>query len=181
MTCQFANHLIPTCFQQVNNGQMKTSDFCEICRLKKRISNPSNQRRKQKREEARMISINGPGPSSTITMSPQEIGHYQSPNVNGMVVNFMRRDTWRRPCALGATQILVGDSQIRRLSAPLCPGSLQISYSGADSLGELEFSNLDSIKKSIFYRSLSSPLFWFGNIWKIQQWIFELSAALEIY
>lgn len=144
MNCQFANHLIPTCYQQVNDGGMITSDFCEICRLKKRISNPSNRRRKQRREEERMNSISGPGSNSTITMSPQEIGHYQSPNVNGMVVNYMRRDTWRRPCALGATQILVRDSQIRRLSAPLCPGSLQISYSGADSLGELEFSYLHS-------------------------------------
>ena len=136
MACQFANHLIPTCYQRGHENQLKTSEYCEVCRLRKRIGNPSNQRRKQRRQEARHGVLNRPGPSSNIPMVPEEEVHYQSRNTNGMIINYMRRDTWRRPCALGASQILVGDSQIRRLSKPLGPGSLQISYSGSDPLGK---------------------------------------------
>ena len=136
MSCRFANHLTPTCYQQVHDGTMKTSQFCEICRLRKRLSNPSNQRRKQRRQEARLGLRNRPCSSANIPMIQDEIVHYQPRNTNGMIINFMKRDTWRRPCALGASQILVGDSQVRRLTKLLCPGSLQISYSGADPLGE---------------------------------------------
>ena len=136
MSCQFANHLIPTCYQRDHDNQLKTSQYCEVCRLRKRIGNPSNQRRKQRRQEARLGVLNRPGPSSNIPVVPEEQVPYQSRNINGMVINYMRRDTWRRPCALGASQIVIGDSQIRRLSKPLSPGSLQISFSGADPLGK---------------------------------------------
>ena len=135
MSCQFANHLIPTCYQRDNDNQLKTSQYCEICRLRKKIGNPSNQRRKQRRQEARQGILNHPGPSSNTPMVPEQVS-YQSRNTDGMIINYMRRDTWRRPCAIGASQILIGDSQIRRLSKPLGPGSLQISYSGADPLGK---------------------------------------------